>query len=255
MRRLLWGVVLLLAGCHDSSFGEHSRDEAPVPETMTLTQLCAAFKGGTTEVTSDLRVAGRVTTSDRAENFYRTFCIEQDGAAIEVMAGVDHLHTDFPEGTYVTLQLKGYALGRHYGVLQFGRKPASGSSYTTDYIASSRAALDKAVVRTSLEKTVPEPTLRTIAELTPAMCGTLVRLEGVRYAPEGLATGTTWAGYKRFMDESGATIHTYVRAYARFAEEEMPLGRCTLRGVLQYDDRGSGRYILKLRDESDCQLQ
>ena len=230
MRRLLWGVVLLLAGCHDSSFGEHSRDEAPVPETMTLTQLCAAFKGGTTEVTSDLRVAGRVTTSDRAENFYRTFCIEQDGAAIEVMAGVDHLYTDFPEGTYVTLQLKGYALGRHYGVLQFGRKPASGSSYTTDYIASSRAALDKAVVRTSLEKAVPEPTLRTIAELTPAMCGTLVRLEecvtlrkGWQQGQHGLVISVLW------MNRVRRSIPMYGRMPA-LLKRRCHWGRCTLRG-------------------------
>ena len=255
MRGWLLGVVVLLAGCHDASFGEHSRDAAPEAETMTLRQLCAAFEGGTTEVTGDLVVAGRVTTSDEAENFYRTFCIEQDGAALEVMAGVDHLHNDFPVGTYVTLHLKGYALGRHYGVLQFGRKPAPGSSYTTDYIASSRAALDKAVARTSLDRTVPEPALRTIEELTPAMCGTLVRIDGVRYAPEGLADGTTWAGYKRFADDIGATIHTYVRAYARFADEEVPLVRCALRGILQYDDSGAGRYIMKLRDEGDCELR
>ena len=95
------------------------------------------------------------------------------------------------------------------------------------------------------------PTLLTIRELTPERCGTLVRLEALRYTPEDLTPGT-WAGYKRFTDDDGAEIHTYVRNYARFAGDEVPVGRCTLTGILQYDDAGDGRYILKLRDENDC---
>lgn len=62
----------------------------------------------------------------------------------------------------------------------------------------------------------------------------------------------TWAGYKRFTDDTGAAVYTYVRSYARFADDEVPVGRCTLTGILQYDATGEGRYILKLRDENDC---
>lgn len=47
-------------------------------------------------------------------------------------------------------------------------------------------------------------------------------------------------------------LHLYVRSYARFADDEVPVGRCTLTGILQYDATGEGRYILKLRDENDC---
>lgn len=71
------------------------------------------------------------------------------------------------------------------------------------------------------------------------------------YTPEDLTPGT-WAGYKRFTDDVGAAVYTYVRSYARFADDEVPVGRCTLTGILQYDATGEGRYILKLRDENDC---
>lgn len=38
-----------------------------------------------------------------------------------------------------------------------------------------------------------------------------------------------------------------------FAGEEVPAGKsCSLTGILQYDDAGKGRYLLKLRDENDC---
>ena len=230
MRRLaLLCVALLAAGCYDSRFGERGDDATPEPVTATIRQLREKFAGTTFPVTGDIVVSGRVTTSDYDENFYRTFCIEEDGAGIEVMAGIDHLHNDFPEGCHVTLRLRGLALGESHGVLQAGRIPAAGSGFATDYIGSKAAP----------------------GELTPERCGTLVRIGALGYTPEDLTPGT-WAGYKRFTDDTGAAVYTYVRSYARFADDEVPVGRCTLTGILQYDATGEGRYILKLRDENDC---
>lgn len=242
-------MALLAAGCYDSRFGERGDDATPEPVTATIRQLREKFAGTTFPVTGDIVVSGRVTTSDYDENFYRTFCIEEDGAGIEVMAGIDHLHNDFPEGCHVTLRLRGLALGESHGVLQAGRMPA-GSGFATDYIGS-KAALDAAVTRNgeALEPIVP--TLLSPGELTPERCGTLVRIGALGYTPEDLTPGT-WAGYKRFTDDTGAAVYTYVRSYARFADDEVPVGRRTLTGILQYDATGEGRYILKLRDENDC---
>ena len=234
MRRLaLLCVALLAAGCYDSRFGERGDDSTPEPVTATIRQLREKFAGTTFPVTGDIVVSGRVTTSDYAENFYRTFCIEEDGAGIEVMAGIDHLHNDFPEGCHVTL-----------------RVTAAGSGFTTDYIGS-KAALDAAVTRNGEALEPIAPTLLSPGELTPERCGTLVRIGALGYTPEDLTPGT-WAGYKRFTDDTGAAVYTYVRSYARFADDEVPVGRCTLTGILQYDATGEGRYILKLRDENDC---
>ena len=82
MRRLaLLCVALLAAGCYDSRFGERGDDATPEPVTATIRQLREKFAGTTFPVTGDIVVSGRVTTSDYDENFYRTFCIEEDGAA------------------------------------------------------------------------------------------------------------------------------------------------------------------------------
>ena len=53
-------------------------------------------------------------------------------------------------------------------------------------------------------------------------------------------------------DSDDNTVYTYVRTYARFADTDVPVGTVSLTGILQYDAAGDGRYILKLRDESDC---
>lgn len=247
MRPLLAIGVLLLGGCYDSSFGERHEDAAPPPATTTIGELRARFEGSTVAVLSETTVCGRVTTSDRSANFYRTFCIESDGAGLEIMAGLDHLHNDYPEGCLLTVRLQGWALGESRGVLQAGRLPSAASGYPTDYIAS-RPALGRTITRHDTPLQPLAPTVRTIGELTPPMCGTLVRIERVRYAPDGLAE-SSWTGSKRFADETGAAVYTYVRPYADFAGNEVPTGPCSLTGILQRD---GDRYLLKLRDETDC---
>lgn len=250
VRGLLAGLAVLLAGCYDSSFGERTPAEPSVAATTTLKALREQFEGQPVVVESPVTVKGRVTTCDRSENFYRTFCIEADGAALEIMAGLDHLHNDYPEGCTVTVRLQGWMLAENRGMLQLGRKPSVASGYPTDYIAS-RPALDRTVVRSTEALQPLEPADRTIEELRPTMCGTLVRLEGLHYAPEEPVPGK-WSGYQRFADDAGNEIRTYVRSYARFADYGIPAGRCALTGILQHD---GNRYLLKLRDETDCERQ
>lgn len=207
-------------------------------------------EGERVTITSDILVEGRVTTSDRSGNFYRTFCIESEGAAAEIMAGIDALHNDYPEGAHMVISLNGLALGRRLGVLQIGRPTESGSYYPTDYLGS-KAALDRYCTRTSSSLAPITPALKSLSELSPDDCGCLIRIENLRYTPEEV-TDICWKGYQRFTDADGYTIYTYVRDYADFAEHPLPSGTCSLIGILQYNPSGEGRYLLKLRDEKDC---
>lgn len=253
MRSLLFfALALLCTGCYDSSFGSRETGGSTQPATITIRRLCDLFVGSTFVVTSDMVVTGKITANDRGENFYRTLCIEQEGAGIELRAAVDRLHNDFPVGCRVTLRLRGLAIGRSYGVLQVGTKPAAGSGYATDYIPS-KPALDAALIRSAEKPASVAPTVKTLTELTAALCGTLIRIENLHYTPEELSSGT-WAGYKRFTDAEGVEIHTYVREWADFADREVPAGTVSLTGILQYDDTGDGRFLLKMRDENDCML-
>ena len=297
-------AALLLTGCYDSRFGEPDDDGEGKPATETIAALRDRYAGTPFTVTGDIVVTGRVASCDRAENFYRTLCICDAEAGLEVMAGIDHLHNDFPIGSRVTLSLRGLAVAESRGVLQAGRPPAAGSGYATDYIGSraalgsvlvrsgealaapspaplaipaltesrgvlqagrppaagsgyatdyigSRAALGSVLVRSGEALAAPSPAPLAIPALTESRCGTLVRIDGVRYTPEDLSAAT-WAGYKRFTDADGNAVYTYVRRYARFADAEVPAGTVSLTGILQYDAAGDGRYILKLRDENDC---
>lgn len=244
-------AALVAAGCYDSGFTERRPEGDPPAVNATIGDLVRRFEGPGITVEGDIVVRGRVTANDRGGNFYRMLTIEDEGAGMEIRAAVDRLDIDFPVGCSATLRLRGLTLGREYGVLQAGARPLAGSGFAVGYIPS-KAALDAALTRDSERLAPLNPTLLRLDELTPARCGALVRIEGLRYTPEELAPGT-WSGEKRFTDGAGSEIYTYTSPYADFAGEEPPAGRCALTGILQYDERGAGHYRLKLRDAADCE--
>lgn len=245
-------TVALLAACHDGPFDEPSPTEQIVPATTTIAEIRHLTGGASTTVTGDLVVCGIVTTSDRRYNFYHTLCIESDGAALEVMAAVDRLHVDYPIGCRVSVLLKGLTIGSYRGVLQVGTKPDVGSYYPTGYLAS-LAAVAAHLVRADETLSPVHPTRWAIRHLTPDLCGTLVRIDGVHLVPENEADAENrWAGVHRFCDNAGNAVYSYVRAGADFADTGIPSGKCSLVGILQYEEQSGGRYLIKLRDENDC---
>ncbi len=263
-------AVALLTACHDGPFDPPPPADNPLPATTTIADVRRLTDGTSVTVTNDIAVCGIVTTSDRRYNFYRSLCIESDGAALEFLAGIDRLHVDYPVGCRVTVLLRGLTLDTYRGVLQVGAKPDAGSYYPTTYL-SSPAAVAAHLVRWDENLQPVAPTRLRIGDLTFAQCGTLVRIDGLHFVPDAEAepaepaksveiaepvepaeSAATWAGTHRFCDASGAEIYSYVRSNADFADIEIPSGEGSLVGILQYEGSGdSGRFLLKLRDEND----
>lgn len=239
-------------------------DSAPVPETSsetetadcTIAALRGFYYGETRLVESDITVAGRVTTSDSAGNFYKSLVIEDSTGAVEIMAGVTDLATSFPEGVTLSVDLRGCALGQSYGVMQIGLYPAPYSGYATDYF-SSRALLDSHVKRGG-EVAVVEPYATTVAGLDRAMCGRLVRIDALTLQrPAGddeYTVPARWSGYATFKDAAGDSVVVYTRPYADYADLFVPVGEVSLTGILQYGRSGGSRecYQLKMRHVEDC---
>lgn len=241
-------AALLLAGCYDRHDEPPMRCDAP-PVNTTIGELHRLLPNGSTTVEGPMTLRGVVASSDRDGNFYRTLTLQDGERAIELMAGIDGLHRIYPVGTQLTVDLQGLHLARRNGVLQAGRAPAPYSSYPTDYIGS-RAALDRIVRRSGTEPVEPLHLALPIDD--PALCGVLVTLEGLRYAPDEVEE-CRWAGTKRFTDDAGHEITLFTRDYARYADREIPFGRVALTGILQRAGDGEhAPYQLKMRSETDC---
>lgn len=245
-------VAFILCGCYDSF--ETPKSDFEVPSTnLSLSELTSRYSGEPFVVEGDIVIGGWVTSSDKSDNFFRSFIIEEQGAAVEIKAGIYDLWHIYPIGYKIVVNLKGLAVTESRGIIQIGSEAEAYEGYEIVDI-DSKVTLDKHVYRTS-EHIDIQPTITTIAALSKEMCGTLVRIENLVFSPEPESVeDLAWSGEKRFIDDSGGYIWTYTRSYANFAENNLPLSKVSLTGIVQVTGAGTSteRYSLKLRNEEDC---
>lgn len=253
-------AALAAAGCYDS-FGPLTPGHAPTVEAnIAIGDLTAMYRGSTAVIGENLTIAGRVTSSDRAGNFLYSFVIEQDGAAVEIMARQTDLHNICPVGSSVAVRLQGLAMGERLGVKCIGTPPEEYDYYPVGYIMS-REEFDRCVVLTGGPQPFAIPDTD-IAALDRRMCGRIVRVTGLTrvagvvgvVADDGTEK-SVWSGYNIFADADAQNrIAVYVSSYADFAAHRPPSGRVAVAGILQYgrpEGAKEDMFILKPRDEAD----
>lgn len=253
---LLFVVWLTLYGCGETD-APPPQNAVPEATNITIADLSELVEDRTITIEEPLIVGGYVTSSDKAENFYKTFTIEDATGGLEIMAGLYDLHNIYPIGYYVTLRLQGCSVAKHYEVLQVGRKAESHSNYPTEYF-SSRILLDQYVSRYDVRGQIaPKP--YTIKELQQSNCGRLVCVGGLRNVNHkyielyGINSNGCWSGYNIFSDENGDLIAVYTSEYANYADNKVPNTTVTLTGILQYGKIGSEElFMIKMRDDNDC---
>lgn len=243
MRLLLCLVLLFFTACYDNAGRPSEREDQSQSANISIGDLNALSRDYATPITQPIVIVGRVSSSDEADNFYRSFTLQDDTGGVELMCGINYLYRDYPPGMKLSIRLQGLAIGKRFGVTQIGRMPPTGD-YAVDYIAS-KALLDEHVACGTLE-TPPGARLLTIPELTPDLCGTVVAVENLTLTGEE----RIWTGYRTFADPDGNTIRTNTSAYARYASSEIPHGALRLTGILQTGT--ADQYVIKMRDESDC---
>ncbi|MCH5334557.1 MAG: hypothetical protein J1D86_01960 [Alistipes sp.] len=250
MRRIvaIISAMLFASGCYDSFDNPPVRDTDPENANITIAELNSLYRDGTVVITQELTIAGTVTSSDKAGNFRYSFTIEQDGAAVEILARQSDLHNIYPKGCRTAVRLRGLALGQTDGVKQIGMPPADYGYYPVDYIPS-RQQLDLHISR-SEGPGEPGPHACRPEELREDMCGRLVRITGLLHSPEEEAESI--AGYTVFNHDDGMRIAVYVRPYADFAEMPVPEGSTAVTGILLHGRvAGEDMFIIKPRDERD----
>ena len=147
--RLLFSILcFVLVGCYNAADESHIVAPLPAP-TTTIKSLKERIVGTRPmRIEQDIVVVGRIISSDRDENFYRSIVVDDGTAAIEVMMGISPLAADYPEGLEVALCLEGCYMAYQRGVAVVGAVAAEYESYEVGYLAS-REAVDRVVVRGS----------------------------------------------------------------------------------------------------------
>ncbi len=251
LRYILPLAILFASGCDYDRFEPiEIGDKVEWIPNADLADIRRSFNVATT-IQEEIIVAGHVTTSDEAGNFYRTLVIEDATGALELMIGMDYLYRTYPIGSRLIVRLQGLAIDEFNGVLRVGLQPEQWDYHTTSYM-SHAAVADRYIHRTPA-LVAPKPTTLAAGELTQRLCGRLVTIAGVQADD----VASTWADgnytcYRKFRDLEGDSIYVQTSPYARFASQTPPQEEVSLMGVLYYGAVEGSRqaFIIKICDET-----
>lgn len=255
-------LLLVSAGCYLPADTPIPADNT-TPPTLSISEFRDLYVGSWCDFIADkIVMQGRVISSDRCGNFYRTLLIDDGTAAVELLTGLYSTHADYPEGLRVALHVEGLAANYSRGILQIGRKSPSYSSYPLDYLASD-VAMDNVVER-SLDIEPIEPISSKIATLNHSTYGRLVRIDSLRLIDSSSIDtlhgddlcDARWRGYALFRDKQDDSIVVYTSDYATYADHSIPQGYVAIQGIVQAslasDHYAASLPQLKMRYAEDC---
>ncbi len=241
-------AVVLLQGCSGEFDAAPTEGETiEVVCNITLSQLHSRFVSGDyLDIDEDWVLRGSVTANDKASNFYKSFMIESDGAALEILEGLTYNYVRYQEGNVVAINLNGLRLYRSRGVLQVGIEGSAGG-YVVDYLGH-ELLVDRHIVNTGVVESV-EPQVVTLTDDVGDKYGCLVTIEGLTFQPED--ESDTWGGTRCFVDSEGSEVMVYTNSYSNYSLMKIPSEQVSLTGILQCDD---GDLYIKMRGEDDCKV-
>lgn len=222
----LSAVLLLLSSCEEFQpvfTGKYKEPEAYTPfdassdvtgKLLTIKELSQRFiseasdagasaqlKTWCWEVSEDIWIKGRITTSDRSGNFYKSFYIQDEaaGPGLEIKIGLTSLHNDYKVGQEVYISLDGLSVGEYgfksgnyggQGTIQIGMKDPQQIKYSTSYIED-RYIIDNHIFRCDVGDLKPFAPRKITTlpgtndtQATNDAVGSLVTIEGLKYANE-----------------------------------------------------------------------
>lgn len=254
MRSLAWTlcatILLLFGGCYER-YSEPTQDTPLPPRTSTIAALKSLYPEEYAVISQDIVCIGRVTSSDKEGNFYRTLFVEDETGAVEVLVGIYDSYTHYPIGTEVALCLNGCAVEYRDGVLQVGAPKSSYDLYLQEF--ESQVVLDKHIIRGDIASAAPSPYI--ITALNASTCGSLVRIDDLHHAPLTEEECSSIVGYHRFVSsQSGYDIYCSVSEYAKFATMAIPEGDIAIVGIVKYEsisEEVGKKFVLYPRFASD----
>lgn len=146
---VILATTLILAACEEFGPVFTIGQTAPQPDRIWTEEDFAAefaecspagiqdikdmYNGGPVTITDDVYIKGKVTTSDKAGNFYRGLYIQDDTGGIELKVGKTGLYNIYKLGQTLYVKCKGLTVGEYNGAKQLGYFDTSGE-YQTAYV-------------------------------------------------------------------------------------------------------------------------
>lgn len=223
---------------------------------MTLAQLNQYYRDSLHSaspvlVTKDIIVQGKVISTDKAGNIYKSLYIEDGTGGINIKLDQKEIYNIYPIGQRIYIKCKGLYLGNYKGVPQIGYNNSGSIGYIPTTLFSTY------IFKDSFPGNPIAPKIMTIPGFTLNDISTLIKLDSVHFAPADtmqpfVATGAQYGTSRTIIDKNNNQVIIYTSAYADFAKTLVPKGTGSIVAILSYYN-GTNSYQLYLRDINDVQ--
>jgi len=223
---------------------------------MTLAQLNQYYRDSLHSaspvlITKDIIIQGKVISSDKAGNIYKSLYIEDGTGGINIKLDQKEIYNIYKLGQRIYIKCKGLYLGNYKGVPQIGYNNSGSLSYIPSTLFSTY------IFKDSFPGNPPTPRVMNISDFTLNDISTLIKLDSVNFAPADtmqpfVAIGAQYGTDRTIIDKNGNQIVIYTSAYADFARNLVPKGTGSIVAILSYYI-GTNSYQLYLRDINDVQ--
>ncbi|MDR2362359.1 MAG: DUF5689 domain-containing protein [Prevotellaceae bacterium] len=251
-------LVITFAGCEKQYIEPAAIPPALMQANMTIKELKEHYKNTPTIVNApDAVIAGRVISTDRHGNFYRTLYIQDETGGIEIKIGKTTLYNTYRIGQEIYLKPHQLCLGAYGKMVSIGA-PSTDPSYENGYI-DVPLLVNSHIFCGEIKTPVTPATISSAGEITNDRMGTLVTIHNIIYqkgetqytkAHPEIYPITTWAVKNdpdTSEDDSHYGLHTFTlnntdivvrtSGYAKFAETPVPFvagDRARITGILTH---------------------
>lgn len=185
-----------------------------------------------------------VTGNDQSGNIFKQLYVQDTTGAINIGVDQNSMYTAYGVGQEVFVNLHGLSIVNYAGELQIG------------YAGTQANRIPWQTFQTQIflngwpDTALVTPKTVRMADLTPEMVNTLVRLDDVYFVNGGKNNFTTGnnATNEPIKDSSGNALDVRTSSYANFAADPLPEGSGTVVGLL---GRFNGSWQLLVRSTDD----
>lgn len=211
---LTLAVAVVAVACK-KEFDTPPERTLPTGEVLTVAQLRGLFTGTPKHFGGDSSVYAVVTADEQNGNLYKNIYIQDHtGAIVMRLLNSGGLY----QGDSIRIYLPGTVLSSYAGMLQL-------DSVDVD---------NNVVKQATLVNKTPETV--TLDQITPAMQGRLVRIEGVEFPVSEIgqtyADAVNQATVNRTLTDCTNEVIVRTSGYANFAGQALPSGSGTFTGVI-----------------------
>ena len=251
----LFALLIILQACDYNDYDNPPEVDKiyPIYRTNSIEELKDLYTEGGTEIgiDEDFVVQGKVISSDKEGNIYKSLVIQDETGGIEIKINSNGLYNYFKQGSTVFLRANNLKLGAYGGTLSIGSVPID-KNYENDFIP---APVMENYITKAGEGEMVKPTVLTIPTLSSKYNNMLIQLNDVQFLESEVANNMTFADgvnklteNRTLVDSSGNKLVVRTSGYARFANTKLPLGSGSVKGILTYFHDTAQLTIISIND-------